>query len=139
MRAPAAARKPAGSMYLKRAGPKILARALHGVGRGLFPLKRQHGDRIQLPVAREILRIDDFIVRDRRANVLARKPLAQRLDAVQPLAHRSIAVGVHVRLEAGLPRPRRAARAARQPENTPPVRGSSAGTQRGSAASALQA
>ena len=64
-------------------------------------MKRQHGNHIQLPVARKILRIDDFIVSDRRANVLPRKPLAQRLDAIQTFVHRPIPVGVHVRVETG--------------------------------------
>ncbi len=75
--------------------------ALDGLGPRLFPLKREHGRDVQLLVAREILWLDDFIVRKCSANILRRITRAQRLNAVQPFPHGTVAIRVHMRLEAG--------------------------------------
>ncbi len=56
---------------------------------------------IQRGKARIVAGIDDFIVRDRRPDVGSGQRIAQRGDAVERRAHRAVAVGVQVRVDAG--------------------------------------
>src|SRR5262249_29963429 len=90
-----------GFHVLEARGAQVIARTVDRVGSRLLPLKLQNRDGIQLLVPREVGRIDDLIVSDRRADDTARKATAQLLDAVQCSSDCAVPIRVHVRLEAG--------------------------------------